>query len=133
MITASHNPPEYNGYKCYGEDGPQILDDDAKKIYESIEKVDIFKGVKLGGFESGLSGKNIEFIDESLCDEYIKDVMKQSINKDSCNNSDLRIVYTPLNGAGNKAVRKVVSLIGIKNFFVVPEQENPDGNFTTCP
>ncbi len=132
MITASHNPPEYNGYKCYGEDGAQILDDDAKKIYESIEKIDIFKDVKLIEFESGIKSKSIEFIHESLYDEYIKEVMNQGINKDSCRNSDLCVVYTPLNGAGNKLVKKVIDLIGIKNFYVVPEQENPDGNFTTC-
>ena len=132
MITASHNPPEYNGYKCYGEDGAQILDDDAKKIYESIEKIDIFKDIKLIEFEAGIKSKIIEFIHESLYDEYIKEVINQSINKDSCRNSDLCIVYTPLNGAGNKFVRKVISLMGIKNFYVVPEQENPDGNFTTC-
>ncbi|KAK8835443.1 hypothetical protein M9Y10_004547 [Tritrichomonas musculus] len=132
MITASHNPPEYNGYKCYGEDGAQILDDDAKKIYGSIEKVDIFKDVKLIEFESGIKSKSIEFIHESLYDEYIKEVMNQGINKDSCRNSDLCVVYTPLNGAGNKLVKKVIDLIGIKNFYVVPEQENPDGNFTTC-
>lgn len=132
MITASHNPPEYNGYKCYGEDGAQILDDEAKKIYESIEKIDIFKDVKLIEFESGIKSKSIEFIHESLYDEYIKEVMNQGINKDSCRNSDLCVVYTPLNGAGNKLVKKVIDLIGIKNFYVVPEQENPDGNFTTC-
>ena len=132
MITASHNPPEYNGYKCYGEDGAQILDDVAKKIYESIEKIDIFKDVKLIEFESGIKSKSIEFIHESLYDEYIKEVMNQSINKDSCRNSDLCVVYTPLNGAGNKLVKKVIDLIGIKNFYVVPEQENPDGDFTTC-
>lgn len=132
MITASHNPAEYNGYKCYGEDGAQILDNDAKKIYENIEKVDIFKDVKLVEFELGLKNKSIEFIDESLYDEYIKRVIDQSINKDSCKNSDLCVVYTPLNGAGNRTVKKVINTIGIEKFYVVPKQEKPDGNFTTC-
>ena len=130
MITASHNPPEYNGYKCYGEDGAQILDSDAKKIYESIEKIDIFKDVKLIEFESGIKSKSIEFIHEPLYDEYIKEVMNQSINKDSCRNSDLCVVYTPLNGAGNKLVKKVIDLIGIKNFYVVPHNTTGSRMYT---
>ncbi|MDR1627909.1 MAG: phospho-sugar mutase [Oscillospiraceae bacterium] len=132
MLTASHNPPEYNGYKCYGNDGAQILDNEAKKIYENIKKVDMFKDVKLVDFESGLKSNHIEFIKQPLYDEYVKRVMDQGINTGSCKNSDLSVVYTPLNGAGNKIVKKVIKMMGIEKFYVVPEQENPDGNFTTC-
>lgn len=132
MITASHNPAKYNGYKCYGPDGSQMTDNAANGVYAHIQKVDTFSGVKSIDFEDGLNNGSILYIGEDIYGEYLKNVMEQSINKGLCRGSRLKIVYTPLNGAGNKLVRKVLSEVGIKNVKVVKEQENPNGNFPTC-
>lgn len=132
MITASHNPAKYNGYKCYGSDGSQMTDKDANDVYNYIQKVDVFSDVKFINFEDGLNKGIISYIRDDLYNDYLKNVMEQSINKGLCKDSKLKIVYTPLNGAGNKLVRKVLSEVGIKNVKVVKEQENPDGNFPTC-
>ena len=132
VITASHNPAEYNGYKCYGEDGCQMTDHAANEVYNEIEKVDTFISVKTCDFNEALNTGKIEYINESLYEKYLQNVYAQTINKDICKNSDLKIVYTPLNGAGNKLVRKILNRIGVKNITVVPEQELPDGNFPTC-
>ena len=132
MITASHNPAKYNGYKCYGSDGCQMTDDHANNVYGHIQNVDIFGGINSINFEDGIASESISFIDSTLYDDYIKNVKEQSINKGICKNSKLKVAYTPLNGAGNKLVRRVLDEIGIKNVKVVKEQENPDGNFPTC-
>lgn len=133
MITASHNPAKYNGYKCYGEDGCQMTDVAADTVYNEIQKVDIFNGVKLVSFEEGIAQGSIEWVDDSVYEKYLDNVQAQSVNKGICDGSGLKIVYTPLNGAGNKLVRKILARIGVEDVTVVPEQENPDGNFTTCP
>lgn len=132
MITASHNPAKYNGYKCYGADGCQMTDNTANSVYDNIQKVDIFSDVKTLNFDEGLQNGKIVYIDEDLYKSYLDNVISQSINKDVCKGSELKVVYTPLNGAGNKLVRKVLDNIGIKNVRVVKEQEYPDGNFPTC-
>ncbi len=134
MVTASHNPAKYNGYKCYGSDGCQMTDVSADAVYEEILKVDYFNGdIKLVDFEEGLKSGMIEWIGDDLYEAYLDNVRKQSVNPDMCRGSGLKVVYTPLNGAGNKLVRKILSRIGIENVVVVPEQEMPDGNFPTCP
>lgn len=132
MITASHNPAKYNGYKCYGDDGCQMTEHAANNVYSKIQKVDIFSGVKTLTFEEGIKIGKIVYIEDDLYNRYLENVMAQSINKDVCKESELKVVYTPLNGAGNKLVRKVLSDIGVKNVQVVKEQEYPDGNFPTC-
>ena len=133
MVTASHNPAKYNGYKCYGSDGCQMTDDSANAVYSEIQNIDIFKDIHLVDFEEGLASGKIEYIADSVYDSYIANVKKQAVNPDSCQNSGLKVVYTPLNGAGNKLVRRILSEIGITDVTVVKEQEMPDGNFTTCP
>ncbi len=131
MITASHNPSNYNGYKCYGPDGCQMTEKSANKVYELIEKVDIFN-VKTADFNEAVSEGKIVFIKDNLKKKYLDAVEAQSINKNICRGSGLRVVYTPLNGAGNKFVREIFNRIGVDDVHVVKEQENPDGNFPTC-
>lgn len=133
MITASHNPAKYNGYKCYGSDGCQMTDVDADKVYSEILKVDEFNDVKRIPFQEGLDKNLIEHIKEDFYQKYLEKVQEQSINPGVCKDANLKVVYTPLNGAGNKLVREILSRIGIKDISVVAEQENPDGNFPTCP
>lgn len=133
MITASHNPAEYNGYKAYGDDGCQLTDNAANAVYNEIQKLDMFNDIKLGDFDSFIKDRKIIHVDDNVYDEYLQEVKKQQVNPDICKNSDLSVVYTPLNGTGNKLVRKVLADIGVKNVKIVKEQEMPDGNFTTCP
>lgn len=133
MVTASHNPAAYNGYKAYGEDGCQMTDVAASTVYDEISKLDMFKDVKIADFDEAVKSGMIEYVDESVYDTYLEKVMKQQVNPGVCNGADLKVVYTPLNGTGNKLVRKVLGKIGVNDVVVVPEQELPDGNFTTCP
>ena len=130
MVTASHNPAAYNGYKAYGEDGCQMTDVAANTVYDEISKLDMFKDVKIADFDEAVKSGMIEYVDESVYDTYL---MEQQVNPGVCNGADLKVVYTPLNGTGNKLVRKVLGKIGVNDVVVVPEQELPDGNFTTCP
>lgn len=133
MVTASHNPAAYNGYKAYGEDGCQMTDVAANTVYDEISKLDMFKDVKIADFDEAVNNGMIEYVDESVYDTYLEKVMEQQVNPGICESADLKVVYTPLNGTGNKLVRKVLGKIGVKDVIVVPEQELPDGNFTTCP
>lgn len=133
IITASHNPAKYNGYKCYDPEGYQMTDAAAAAAYEFIQKVDIFEDVKRMDFEKGLSEGVIEYISEEISEEFFSAVSSKVINPDVCKNTDLKIIYTPLNGTGNKPVRKILDRLGIKNVKVVKQQELPDGNFPTCP
>lgn len=133
MVTASHNPAAYNGYKAYGEDGCQMTDVAANTVYDEISKLDMFKDVKIADFDESVKSGMIEYVDESVYDTYLEKVMEQQVNPGVCKGADLKVVYTPLNGTGNKLVRKVLGKIGVKDVVVVPEQELPDGNFTTCP
>lgn len=133
MITASHNPAKYNGYKAYGEDGCQMTDVAAGMVFDEIQALDMFDDVKLCDFDEALRNGIIEYVKDSVYDSYLDEVKKNQVNAGVCNGTDLKVVYTPLNGAGNKLVRRVLSDVGMKNVTVVKEQENPDGNFTTCP
>lgn len=133
MVTASHNPAKYNGYKCYGSDGCQMTDESADAVYSEIQSIDIFNDVKTIEFEQGLADGSIEYIDYTVYDSYIENVKKQAVNPGICKGAGLKVVYTPLNGAGNKLVRRVLAETGVDNVVVVKEQEMPDGNFTTCP
>lgn len=133
MVTASHNPAAYNGYKAYGEDGCQMTDEAATAVYEEICKLDVFNDVKIADFDSAIASGMIEYVDDSVYDSYLEKVMEQQVNPGICNGADLKVVYTPLNGTGNKLVRKILDKIGVTDVKIVKEQELPDGNFTTCP
>lgn len=133
MITASHNPAAYNGYKAYGEDGCQMTDVAANAVYDEIQSIDMFDGVKIADFDEAVKSGMIEYVDDSVYTEYLKNVKSRQVSCGICNDADLSVVYTPLNGTGNKLVRRVLGEIGVKNVSIVKEQELPDGNFTTCP
>ena len=133
MVTASHNPAAYNGYKAYGEDGCQMTDDAANAVYDEICNIDIFNDVKTMDLQKAIDEGLVEYVKDEVYTSYIEEVKKQQINPDVCKDADLKVVYTPLNGAGNKLVRRILDKIGIKDVTVVEEQELPDGNFTTCP
>ena len=133
VITASHNPAKYNGFKCYGGDGCQMTDGAAGEVYSFMKKLDIFDDVKRGDFDELMAQGMISWIDDSLVESFLDSVQACSINPGVCRDSGLKVVYTPLCGAGNKPVRAILKRIGIDDVTVVPEQEKPDGNFTTCP
>lgn len=133
MVTASHNPAKYNGYKVYGEDGCQITLRGAEIILSKINSLDIFNDVKTSSFDEEVEKGNISFIGQEVIDAFYEHVLAEGINTGLCASSGLKVVYTPLNGTGNKPVREILSRIGISDVTIVKEQENPDGNFTTCP
>ena len=133
MVTASHNPAKYNGYKAYGADGCQITLEVAEAVIQEINSLDMFQDVKYTDFEQAVKDGMISYIEQSVIEEYFRNVLAQGINTQLCADSGLKIVYTPLNGTGNKPVREILSRIGIKDVTVVKEQELPDGNFPTCP
>jgi phosphoglucomutase len=133
MVTASHNPAKYNGYKAYGADGCQMTIDAADMVLKNIEDVDIFEGVKLCNFSEAVAAGEISYIDKSVIDRFLDCVEKQSIHPNICSAAGLKVVYTPLNGTGNKPVRAIMDRIGVSDVTVVPEQEMPDGDFPTCP
>ena len=133
MITASHNPAAYNGYKAYGEDGCQMTDVAANAVYDEIQSIDMFNGVKLTSLEDAVNSSMVEYVDDSVYTQYLECVKTRQVSKDICKDADLSVVYTPLNGTGNKLVRRVLSEIGVEKVAIVKEQEMPDGNFTTCP
>lgn len=133
VITASHNPAKYNGYKVYGSDGCQLTLGAAEIVLKNINSVPMFDGAKYIDFEAGIKDGSIEYIGRQVIDAYLKKVSEQGIHTDLCASSGLKVVYTPLNGTGNKPVRAILDKIGIKDVTVVPEQEYPNGNFTTCP
>lgn len=133
IITASHNPSKYNGYKCYDPNGYQMTDEAAAKTYDYIQKIDMFSGVKTMDFEDALAEDRIDYIEDWLMDEFYENVLSASVNPEALKKADLKVIYTPLNGTGNKPVRKVLKMAGIKDVAVVKEQEKPDGNFPTCP
>ena len=133
VITASHNPSKYNGFKAYGSDGCQLPPDAADAILARMEKIDYFSGIKFGDFEELIKSGKIEYIGDDVIESYLTAVKKQSFADESYNLSDFSVIYTPLHGTGNKPVRAILDKIGIKNVTVVKEQELPDGNFPTCP
>lgn len=130
MITASHNPAKYNGYKAYGPDGCQLTLEAADAVLGEIDKIDVLTGFSDSVFAEELEKGTISYISQDVIEAYYKKVLKQSLTKVS--DDSLKIVYTPLNGTGNVPVREILKRIGINNVSVVKVQENPDGNFTTC-
>lgn len=133
MLTASHNPGKYNGYKVYGADGCQITTEAAAEILAEIEKLDIFADVKTEDFEKGLSKGIIRYIPDEVYTAFVEEVKKQSVLFGEKVDKDVAIVYSPLNGTGLKPVTRTLKEMGYTNITVVKEQEQPDGNFPTCP
>ena len=133
MITASHNPAKYNGYKAYGPDGCQVTDDAAAVIYDEIQKTDILTGAKLISFQEGLDSGLISYVGDD-CKEALYDAIKaRSVRPGLCKTAGLKLVYSPLNGSGLVPVTRILHDIGIDDITIVPEQQYPDGNFPTCP
>ena len=131
VITASHNPSKYNGYKAYGKDGCQLGLKESDYVTSIINSVDIFEGVKDCDFNSALNTGKIEYIGEEVINSYLNNVLAQSCIDETYNLDELKIIYSPLHGTGNKPVREILKKIGIKNVKTVKEQELPDGNFPT--
>ena len=132
MITASHNPAKYNGYKAYGPDGCQMTDDAAAIVYAEIQKIDVLTGAKRISFEEGLSSGMIQYVGED-CKEALYDAIKaRSVRPGLCKTAGLKLVYSPLNGSGLVPVTRVLHDIGIDDITIVPEQQYPDGHFPTC-
>ena len=133
MVTASHNPAKYNGYKVYGPDGCQMTSESADKVLAEINKLDIFADIKKVDFDKALSDGVIEYTSDEVIEKYYSWVLDQRMRKDIFSKSPMKMVYSPLNGAGNIPVRTVLARAGLSDISVVPEQEKPDGNFPTCP
>ena len=133
MITASHNPALYNGYKAYGSDGAQLTGEGAEFVAGAMDKIDVFTDINYLPFDEAVNSGLIKIIPETLMDSYYERVGQTSVTPCILQKTNLKVVYTPLNGAGNVPVRKMLDLCGLKNVSVVEEQENPDGNFPTCP
>ena len=133
VITASHNPAKYNGYKAYGPDGCQLNLEASNYVFSYIQKTDFFCGIKKVDFDKALADGSIKFIEQSVIDAFLDEVQKQSLSPDIIKQSDFSVIYTPLHGTGNKPVRAILDRIGVKNVTIVKEQELPDGNFPTAP
>ncbi|MFL8673585.1 phospho-sugar mutase [Clostridioides sp. GD02404] len=133
VITASHNPKEYNGYKVYDSDGGQICIDMANDIIAEVNKIDDYSVIKSLDFEEALSKDLITILDNEIDDEFIKAIKKQVLRQNIINEygKKLKIIYTPIHGTGNKPVRRVLDECGFENVMVVKEQELPDSNFST--
>ena len=132
-VTASHNPAEYNGYKVYGADGCQITTEAAAEILAEIEKLDIFADVKTSDFDAGVANGSIQYIPDEVYTAFVEQVESQSVLFGEEVNKNVAIVYSPLNGTGLKPVTRTLKEMGYTNITVVKEQEQPDGNFPTCP
>ena len=134
MITASHNPSKYNGYKVYGSDGCQITTKVAGEILKEIEKLDIFSDIKTLDFKEGFQKEEIHYIPDEIYTAFVEAVKSQSmLNSGTEVDRNVAIVYSPLNGTGLKPVLRTLKESGYSNITVVAEQEQPDGNFPTCP
>lgn len=133
MVTASHNPSKYNGYKVYGADGCQITTKAAAEILDEIEKLDIFSDVKTMDFNMGIKTEKIRYISEGVYTAFVEAVKNQSVLGDAEVNKNVAIVYSPLNGTGLNPVLRTLKESGYTNITVVKEQEQPDGYFPTCP
>ncbi len=130
VITASHNPKDYNGYKVYWEEGSQILDEIADEILSEISKIGHYKNVKMMNFDEAKDKGLIQILGKEIDDQYTREILNMAINDENVD-KNIKIVYTPLNGTGNKPVRRVLKERGFNNILVVPEQENPDPTFAT--
>ena len=131
VLTASHNPAQYNGYKVYNDNGGQIANEAADEISASIAQTPVFGGVKMMDFDEGLQKGLIEWTPEEVLDSFIENVKKVSVPGFKADPS-YSVVYTPLNGTGMECVTRILKEIGVNDVTVVPEQANPDGNFPTC-
>ena len=132
MITASHNPKEYNGYKVYWEDGAQIVDPQATAIVSAVEAVDIFNGIKLMDEKEAIEKGLLVYVGEKLDDRFIEEVKKNAINPNVENKDKIKIVYSPLHGVAARPVERILKEMGYTSVYPVKEQEQPDGNFPTC-
>ena len=130
MVTASHNPAEYNGYKCYGPDGCQMTDAAADAVTASIRRLDVLTGAKTTDFEAAVAAGTIEMVPLSFVDKFLDTIQKQQVFPEAARDAGLTVIYSPLHGAGNKPVRSILKRIGIEA-IVVPEQELPNGDFPT--
>ena len=133
ILTASHNPAKYNGYKCYDPEGYQMTDEAAAATYAYIQKTDMFDDVKTMDFQAAVDAGLVEYIGQEVVEAFYREVEKTCLSKEICQSAGLRVLYTPLNGTGNKHVREMLRRIGIAEVEVVKSQELPDGNFPTCP
>ena len=132
MITASHNPKEYNGYKVYWEDGGQLVEPQASGIIEEVNKTDEFKDVKLLTQEKAEKSGLLNILNDELDSKYLENVKKESILKDLPNKENFKLVYSPLHGTGGRPVKRLLNELGYKNVYMVEAQEKPDGEFPTC-
>lgn len=133
VVTASHNPSKYNGYKAYGADGCQMTEEAAGAVMRKMQAVDVFDGAKTMDFDEGVRTGKISIIGDDLLNAYLDAVAAKAIHHGVGKQAGLKVVYTPLNGAGNVPVRKILAREGFEQVYVVPEQEMPDGNFPTAP
>ena len=133
VITASHNPSKYNGYKCYDPRGYQMTEEAAAATYAFIQKTDMFSGIKTMDYDDAVAKGLIKYIGDDIIEEYYELCLSRPLHPEIVKDSDVKIIYSPLNGTGNVPVRTVLDRAGYKNIKVVKEQEMPDGNFPTCP
>ena len=133
MVTASHNPAKYNGYKAYGPDGCQMTDEAADIVYAEIQKTDILEGAKIMSFEDGMKSGLIEYVGDDCKEALYEAIKARSVRPGLCKTAGLKLVYSPLNGSGLVPVMRILKDIGIDDITIVPEQQYPDGNFPTCP
>lgn len=132
MVTASHNPAKYNGYKAYGPDGCQMTDDAAAIVYDEIQKTDVLHGAKYISFAEGVEKGLIQFVGEECKKALYEAIEARQVRPGLCKTAGLKLVYSPLNGTGLVPVTKVLTDMGISDITIVPEQEYPNGYFTTC-
>ena len=132
MITASHNPAKYNGFKAYGPDGCQMTDDAAAIVYDQIQKTDVLTGAKYVSFAEGVAKGLIQFVGDDCKEALYQATEARQVRPGLCKTAGLKLVYSPLNGTGLVPVTRVLSDIGITDITIVPEQEYPNGYFTTC-
>ena len=133
MVTASHNPAKYNGYKAYGPDGCQMTDEAADIVYAEIQKTDVLTGAKVMDFEEGMKAGLIEYVGDDCKEALYQAIEARSVRPGICKTAGLKLVYSPLNGSGLVPVTRVLKDMGITDVTIVPEQQYQDGNFPTCP
>ena len=133
MITASHNPAKYNGFKAYGPDGCQMTDDAATIVYDQIQKTDVLTGAKYITFAEGVEKGLIQFVGDDCKEALYQAIESRQVRPNLCKTAGLKLVYSPLNGTGLVPVTRVLRDMGITDITIVPEQEYPNGYFTTCP
>ena len=132
MITASHNPAKYNGFKAYGPDGCQMTDDAAAVVYDAIQKTDVLTGAKYMSFAEGVEKGFIKFVGEDCKEALYEAIEARQVRPGLCKTAGLKLVYSPLNGTGLVPVTRILKDMGITDVTIVPEQEYPNGYFTTC-